>query len=114
MNITINAGKMREKLTIEKRNIEIIKGIKKETWNFYYFCHAELLDLYGAEKYSAFSVKLENSIKFRCRYSELLKKLIGNTKDHRVTWNEEPYNLIFVDGMKGSKTEIILQANKVS
>lgn len=112
--MTINAGKMNHRIIIEKRTIVYEKGIKKETWVKYYACSAELLDLYGQEKYSAFNVKLENSIKFRCRSCKLLKNLIGNTKDYRVTWNNDPYNIIFVDSCNGSKTEIILQVQKVS
>lgn len=110
----INVSKMDNRITIQHRTITIEKGIKKEVWTDYYSCWAELLDLYGQEKYSAYSVKLENSIKFKCRMCSDLKVLIGNTKDYRIMWNDEYYNLIFVDSMNGSKTEILLQVQMVS
>lgn len=110
----MSIAKMKYRISIQKRKVDIVKGVKKEIWLEYYSCSAELLDLYGQEKYSAFSVKLENSIKFKCRYCNLLKYLIGNTKDYRVVWNNEPYDLIFVDSCNGSKTKIILQIKKVS
>lgn len=110
----INPGKLREKIIIEKRTVEISKGIKKETWNDYCRRKAELLDLFGAEKYSAFSVSLENSIKFKCRTSNLLEDIIGDTKNFRVVWKDRAYDLVFVDSLNGSKTEMILQVKKVS
>lgn len=112
--MAINISKMDKRITIQKRTVDIIKGVKKEVWENYYSCWSELLDLYGQEKYSAFSVKLENSIKFRCRMCNALKVLIGNTKDYRIVWNSEYYNLIFVDSKNGSKTEMILQVQKVN
>lgn len=112
--MAINISNMNNRITIQERTVEVIKGIKKEVWIDYYSCWSELLDLFGQEKYAAFNVKLENSIKFKCRMCEKLKKLITNTKDYRVLWNNEAYNLIFVDSINGSKTEIILQVQRVS
>jgi len=112
--MVINVSNMNNRITIQKRTIDIVKSIKKEIWTDYYSCWAELLDLIGQEKYSAYSVKLENSIKFKCRMCNDLKELIVNTKEYRVMWNDNPYNLIFVDSMNGSKTEMILQVEKVS
>lgn len=110
----INISKMDKRITVQKRTVTIEKGIKKEIWNDYYPCWSELLDLIGQEKYSTYNVKLENSIKFKCRMCSALKVLIGNTKDYRVIWKSETYNLIFVDSINGSKTEVILQVQKVS
>lgn len=117
--MAINAGKMNQRIVIEKRTLEYVKGMKNETWNYYYDCSAELLDLFGQEKYAAFNAHMENSVKFRCRYCNLMKVLLldtksQGTKDYRVVWNNEPYNLDFVDGCNGSKTEIVLQVNRVS
>lgn len=115
--MVINIGNMREKIIIQKRSVSYVKGVKVENWNEdnpYYSCSAELLDLYGQEKYSAYQVKLENSVKFKTRMCNLLKELIGNAKDYRVIWNSEPYDLIFVDSCNGSRNQIILQVQKVS
>lgn len=112
--MAIDISKMDKRITIQKRTVDIVKGIKKEVWTDYYSCWAELLDLYGQEKYAAFNVKLENSIKFKCRICSALKELIANTKDYRIVWDSEPYNLIFMDSINGSKTEILLQVQKVS
>lgn len=111
------AGKKNQRIVIQKRTISYVKGIKQEDWHEdkpYYSCWVELLDLYGAEKYSAFNAKLENSIKFKCRSCKLLMDIIGNTKEFRVVWKSVPYSLIFADSCNGSKTDFILQVQKVS
>lgn len=110
----IKPGKMREKVIIQKRSVVIEKGIKKETWVDYYTNSAEILDLYGAEKYAAYQSKLENSIKFKMRSCPKLIELLGNAKEYRVIWNISNYNIIFADSLNGSKTEFILQIMKVS
>lgn len=115
--MAINTGKMREKIIIQKRTIIYEKGVKVENWHDdtpFYKCSAELLDLFGQEKYSAYQTKLENSIKFRVRYCNLLKQLIGNTKDFRIIWDDKIYNVLFVDSRNGSREEMILQVNRVS
>lgn len=110
----INAGKLNQKIIIQKRDVTYVKGIKKEDWKEYYSCSAELLDLYGSEKYSAYNAKLENSVKFKCRSCKKLMDIIGYVKEFRVILKETPYGLIFADSLNGSKTEFILQVNKVS
>jgi len=115
--MTINSGKMREKIVVQKRSVTYEKGAKVENWHTdtpFYRCSAELLDLFGQEKYTAYNSKLENSIKFRVRYCNKLRELVGNTKEFRVIWNENMYSLLFVDSCNGSREEMILQVNKVS
>lgn len=123
----INIGNMREKITLQKRELIIENGFKKKKWNDYYSCRAELLDLFGTEKYSAYQSKLENSIKFKCRQCEKLRILIGlynELKEYRLVWNKldldteeeienKAYDIIFVDSLNGSRTEFILQVKKV-
>lgn len=112
--MAIRAGEMRERITIQQRDTDYVDAKKVEIWTDYYSCRAGILSLYGQEKYSAYQSKLENSIKFKVRYCSLLKALIGNTKEFRVLWNGGTYNLLFVDELNGSRTEMILQVNRVS
>jgi len=105
---------MDTRIKIEKRTISKVKGIQTEVWNDYYSCWCKVLDLYGKEKYEAYNVKLENSLKFKCRACLLLKAILFKTKEFRVTWDNITFNILFVDTMSNSKTDIILQVQAVS
>ncbi|WP_251861965.1 phage head closure protein [Clostridium sp. Marseille-Q2269] len=113
--MAINIQKLDKRIIIEKRIVEYVKGFKKETWHGHYECWAELLDLFNTEKYAALQVKLENSIKFKCRMCRKLKELIGDDlKEYRLIWNKKIYEIKFVDSMNGSRTEIVLQVLRVN
>ncbi|HBJ2613331.1 TPA: head-tail adaptor protein [Clostridium botulinum] len=110
----INTGKMREHIYIKKKKTVYKKGFPKDEMIDYYDCRAELLDLIGAEKYSALQVKLENSIKFKCRSCEKLKALVGEKlTDYILIWNDKEYSCKFIDSMNGSLSEIVIQVQRV-
>lgn len=108
MNKTLTS-KMDTRIVIEQRTVTKVKGIQIENWVEYYSCWCEVLDLIGKEKYDAYNSKLENSLKFKCRTCLKLKDINFHTKDFRIIWNSTPFNIIFVDTLNNSKTEIILQ-----
>lgn len=111
----MDAGKMNTKITIQKRGTPIKeKGILKDVWDPYYNPWCEVLDLYGKEKYDAYNAKLENSLKFKCRECQELKDMLFKTKEFRVTWNDITFEVLFIDTLGNSKTEIILQCQAVS
>lgn len=107
-------SKMDTRITIEKRAITKVKGMQTENWTEYYSCWSEVLDLFGREKYDAYNAKIENSLKFKCRTCLKLKDINFHTKDYRILWNGTPFNIIFVDTLNNSKTEIILQGQVIS
>lgn len=86
-----------------------IKGIPQDQWDFYYDCKCRMLDLIGREKYDAYNVKLENTIKFKCRSSSELKNIVFHKKDYQIVWDDIIFNIIFIDTLGGSKDWIILQ-----
>jgi SPP1 family predicted phage head-tail adaptor len=112
--VAINSAKMNTRIKIEKRTVSHITGKRLEVWDEYYACWTEVLDLIGQEKYNAYNSKLENSIKFKCRVCQKLKDILFNTKEYRLNWNEQVFNILFVDTLSNSNTEIILQVQKVS
>ena len=105
---------MDTRIKIEKRTTTKVKGIPTDTWNDYYSCWCKVLDLYGKEKYDAYNVKLENSLKFKCRTCLLLKAILFHTKEYRITWDNITFNILFVDTMGNSTKDIILQCQAVS
>jgi SPP1 family predicted phage head-tail adaptor len=110
----MDASKYNTRIKIEKRTVTYTGGKKTETWVDYYSCWCSVLDLIGQEKYSAYNVNLQNTIKLKCRASKELKEILFNTKDYKVTWDNQVFNIIFVDTMANSKTDIVLQVQKVS
>ncbi|MBK1809141.1 phage head closure protein [Clostridium sp. YIM B02505] len=107
-------GKLNTRIKIEKRTAVYGGGKKTETWVDYYSCWCSVLDLIGQEKYSAYNSNLQNTIKLKCRACKELKEILFNTKDYRVVWDNKTLNIIFVDTMANSKTDIVLQMQKVN
>ncbi|QLY82235.1 phage head closure protein [Clostridium intestinale] len=113
----MNIGKMNSRIKIEVRTYAIVSGKKVyEPWEEYYNTWCEVLDLIGQEKYDAYNSKLENSLKFKCRLCLLLKNLAKDIrlktigKEYRIMFNEMFYNIVFIDTLGNSKTEIMFQA----
>ena len=110
----MNSGEQNTRIKIEKRSEEIVGGRKKEAWNDYYSCWCKVLDLIGKEKYEAYNTKLENSFKFKCRKCMKIKNIIFETKEYRIIWEGRVFDILFIDTMGNSKTDIILQVVAVS
>lgn len=103
-----------KRINIQKRSIVKVKGIPTDKWDDYYSCQCTILDLIGREKYDAINVKLENSIKFKCRTCKKLIDIHFDEKEYQVIWNDKAFNIIFVDTLGGSNDWIILQAQATS
>lgn len=110
----MNSAELDKRITINKRTIEKVKGVPTDQWNYYYSCWCKILDLIGTEKYDAYNVKLENSIKFKCRLCNKLKDVQFNEKEFQIVWNGRTFNIIFMDMLGGSKDWIILQGKATS
>jgi SPP1 family predicted phage head-tail adaptor len=108
-----NEDSLNGRIIIQKRTSTKVKGIPTDTWSDYYSCWCEVLDLIGQEKYDAYNVKLENSLKFKCRTCKLLKDMIFKTKEFRIIWNGITFDVKFIDTLSNSKTDIILQGQAV-
>lgn len=102
------------KITIQKRTSLKVKGIPTDKWDDYYSCWCKILDLFGKEKYDAYNVKLENTVKFKCRMCQVLKDIHFHEKDFHIVWNDINFNIIFVDTLGNNKDLIILQAQAIS
>lgn len=103
-----------ERIIIEKRTTSYDKGKKDEAWNEYYKCWCDILDLYGKEKYEAYNSKLENSLKFKCKFCKKLNDMIFETKEYRVIWKGKIFKLMFIDTLNNSKKDILLQVIAVT
>ncbi len=106
--------RLNERISIQKKTITKVKGIPTDQWDNYYSCWCKILDLFGTEKYDAYNVKLENSIKFKCRNCKKLMDIHFNEKEYQIIWNNKEFNIIFVDTLGGSKDWIILQGKAIS
>lgn len=103
-----------KRITFQKRTKIKVKGVQTDIWEDYYSCWCRILDLIGKEKYDAYNVELENSIKFKCRVCSKLKDILFNEKEYQILWNNKKFNIIFADTLGGSKDWIVFQAQVVS
>lgn len=107
----MDIGKFNQRIIIQKRSINKVKGIPKDDWDTFYSCWCFVNSLFGSELYKALEVQQENVINFTVRYAKTLENL--NTKEYRLYWNNRNFNIIAVDYYGFTKEKITIKAKEV-
>lgn len=94
----LNPGLMKEYIIFQKSEIVIDEiGNHKSTWKNFYKCHAYINGENGIERSSAGMIISDYDIAFTVRCCNKLREI--NSKDFRIVFNHEIYNITFVDHM---------------
>lgn len=107
----MNSGSLNNRIIIEKRDIEKVKGITKEVWNTFYSCWSHINNLYGSELYKSLEIQQQNVLNFTVRYSKKLDIL--NAKEYRIKWKNRVFNIIAVDFHGFNKEKVTIKASEV-
>lgn len=107
----MNPGTLNNRIHIMKKLNIVENGFRKYDLEEFHSVWCRIQELYGKELYEAVNVKLENTLKFKIRYSTKLKDL--NTKDYIIKWQDKEYNIIHVDYMNYNKKDIVIKAIEV-
>lgn len=98
----MNTGKMRHS----------IKITSKKDNSILHSCKAKINELYGKEKYAAMGSKTENSIKFEIRYLDKLK-VLKRYRLFKLIFDDEEYEIVYLDFNNFRKDKIIIQAKYI-
>jgi len=86
------SGRLRHRITVQKlTQSRGSTGEVLETWEPYATARAAVEPLIGREYYQAMQEQSENKVKFRVRYSSALNSI--NSRDYRISWNNEIYDI---------------------
>lgn len=86
-------------------------NIEKEKWEEYYSCFAEINKSSGKEYFNAKTNITENTFNFKVRYIEKLSKIMFNTSQYRIIYQDNIFNIINIDDKQEKHLKIIFVAN---
>lgn len=108
----INPGELRHRIQfLEHKAIKDEEGIQKKVWvpiepiSEYW---ASRQNLHGTEFFAAQQAKSKVTVKFKTRY------IPGITTDMRIKHNNEVFNIIYIDNIKGLNREMEFLCELVS
>lgn len=105
----MNAGMLRNKITIQKKSIttdEIEQQI--ESWFDYFTCYAYVNNLSGSEYWAAAQQHSENTVVFTVRYCRKLANM--TSQDYRIIFRGNIYDINFVDNVMYENTTLKFKA----
>jgi len=95
----MNAGMLRNKITIQKKNITTDDiGQQIANWSDYFNCYAYANGLSGTEYWTAAQQNAENTVVFTIRYSS--KSSVINPIAYRIIFNSKIYDISNVDNIQ--------------
>lgn len=99
------------KITIQKAEYKVDKiGNRKAVWNDFYTCYATVSGESGKESFVAGMVSDLVDITFTVRYCEKLKLI--NSTQHRVSFQEDIFNIQAIDHMNYKRKALKLLCKK--
>lgn len=105
---------MDARIEIKKKNRTVIKGRSDEVLEDYYTCWCTPKELYGKELYEAINIKLENVLVFEVRYCEKIRAMRKEAKKFIVIFDEQQFEVYYVDFKANSRDKVIIKANGVT
>lgn len=105
---------MNARIKIKKKNTTIEKGRPVEKIDDYFECWGTPKELYGKELYEAINIKLESVLVFEVRYCEKIKAMRKETKKFVVFFEEQKFEVYYVDFKANSKEKVLIKANCVT
>lgn len=116
----MNKNKQKELLRTFNSKIEIKKKIKKvvggrptEELEDYFNCWCNPKELYGKELYEAINIKLNSVLVFEVRYCDKIKSMRKDAKKFVVIFEEQQFDVYYIDFKNNSKDIVLIKANGV-
>ena len=101
----MDIGQLNKRIIIQKLTIsENDMGDSIETWIDYKTVWSSITNLHGREFYQAMQVQAENTVKFVIRYCKDLDTSM------RILFQDNLYNITFIDNIKYGNTFMEIQA----
>lgn len=105
----MDAGKLRDKITIEKRTIETDEvGNQSSKWVVVYRGFASVNKLYGREYWAAAASQSEDTVVFSLRYHPIFNTV--NSLDYRLLFRGDEYDIKSVDNVKHINDTVKIRA----
>lgn len=105
-------GEWRNRIMIQRNSFTKDEvGNQKNIWTNYYSCWAYINNLSGREYWEAAQVNQETSLYFIVRYCSELKTMDSTL--YRIVFQDEIYNITFVDFMQYKNKFLKLRAELV-
>lgn len=105
---------MDARIQIKKKNKTVIKGRPDEVLEDYYTCWCTPKELYGKELYEAINIELENVLVFEVRYCEKIRAMRKEAKKFIVIFDDQQFEVYYVDFKANSRDKVIIKANGVT
>ena len=110
-------NKLTERITIQEyTTTQNENGFDEETWIDYFSCYSGFRQITGKEYISAKATNSENIVTFTVRYCEETKILLkpGASKDFRIKFNEEFYDIQYAIDYNNSHQYIDLKCEVIN
>ena len=105
--------KFDQRITIKKRKVEIKADREVVTWENYYSCLSNPIELYGAELYNAINIKFNSTAVFEVRYCKLIEAMRFKEKEFSLEFNGMIFNIYQIDYLKNDKFVATIKAKRV-
>lgn len=105
---------MNSRISIKKKVKAVVNGRWEETFEEYYSCWCEPLELYGQELYAAQNINYENVLVFKVRYCNKVETMRYTDKNKFIVIHKGvEYQVYYVDFKKNSKDYVYIKAKMV-
>ena len=102
------------KIKIQKKVKTIENGRPKEKLVDYFECWCNPKELYGKELYEAINIKLNSVLVFEVRYCNKIKEMRKDAKNFVIIFDEQQFDVYYIDFKNNSKDIVLIKANGVS
>lgn len=108
----MNIALLNIQITLQKNNVSVDDiGNHKSEWTDYYSCNATISGESGTEGFDAGNTVDHTDICFTVRFCNSTK--IVSTKEYRVVFHDEIYDIISIDHMNYKKKSLKYKCRKV-
>ncbi len=102
----------KRRITIKKREINIIGGRQVETWSDYYSCLSNPTELFGDELYQAINVKYKTTAVFEVKSCKLIEEMRFKEKEFALEYNEMLFDIYHIDYLKNDGHVAIIKVKR--
>jgi len=103
------SGRMRHKITIQKRTVAFSLGENTESWVTYLTPRAEIGNKIGRESFQARQEQSNKTVGMRLFYCSALGLM--NTRDYRISFNGNIYDIEDIDNVRFENKEVVITAS---
>lgn len=110
----METGAMNCRIIIQERAglTQTANGLQEEAWHDHYLCWAYVNQLSGAEFWAAHAVQAQDTMVFTVRWCRKMAEV--NTRDHRILFAGDVYDILFVDHVRQERDVVKIKARRNS